>query len=518
LLRDRLAGAPPGAPEDDLLYVAPEQVRGDTATGRSDQYALACAVYHTLAGRPPFERDTRAKLYGAHLLAPPPQLDAQHSVVTSGTSAALLTAMSKDPNDRHQSCGTLIHEALPVDAPPHAHAVTRGRETPDAEPAGSGWRSWWPFAVAALAAAVAFAVLWASVRPDDDQASAQEVSTTIGSPPAPPNNQGGAQNPPQGVVWDAPVLGRQVTQIEVVDDAVVVTDGAGVAMVDGGDGAVRWRQNTGGDVRVASNPPVMAHTGEVLTALELDSGDTSWTADVGRVQSLAALDQTVVAAWADQSAAEIIAVDRTDGATIWREKVAGTGSAAAPAVAAGNHRAYVLHGTTLAAIDPPRAAAGIDALIWQQETEAAWPALVPAGNAVIVATQDGRVCRYAGRDGAMGWCEAVAGAERAQPHVLMAGDLVVIATSDTVVALDSASGRPAWNTSPGGVIDQAVAGRSRVVIAGSAGLRVLDARTGDVTGERQDLAGVTALAMRGGRLYAGSREGGVTAIDVRDLT
>jgi outer membrane protein assembly factor BamB len=255
-----------------------------------------------------------------------------------------------------------------------------------------------------------------------------------------------------------------------------------------------------------------------LTALELDSGDTSWTADVGRVQSLAALDQTVVAAWGDQSAAEIIAVDRTDGATIWRETVAGTGSATAPAVTAGNHRAYVLHGTTLAAIDPPRAAAGIDALIWQQETEAAWPALVPAGNAVIVARQDGRVCRYAGRDGAMRWCEVVAGAERAQPHVLMAGNLVVIATSDTIMALDSESGRPVWNTSPGGVIDHVVAGTSRVVIAGSAGLRVLDARTGDVAGERQDLAGVTALAMRGRRLYVGSREGGVTAIDLRDLT
>jgi len=131
LLRERMAAAPDDDPVDDVLYVSPEQVRGDLATGASDQYALACAVYHTLIGRPPYERETRAKLYGAHLLAPPPVLVAVDPGCAAVTSDALARAMAKDPVSRFPSCGALIHEALPAgqEAPAAAtpHAAPRRR-------------------------------------------------------------------------------------------------------------------------------------------------------------------------------------------------------------------------------------------------------------------------------------------------------------------------------------------------------------------------------------------------------
>ena len=126
LLRERMAAAPDDDPDDDVLYVSPEQVSGDLATGASDQYALACAVYHTLIGRPPYERETRAKLYGAHLLAPPPTLLAVDPGSATVTSDALGRAMAKDPLSRFPSCGALIHEALPA-----------GREEPATSPDAS---------------------------------------------------------------------------------------------------------------------------------------------------------------------------------------------------------------------------------------------------------------------------------------------------------------------------------------------------------------------------------------------
>ena len=119
LLRDRMAAAPRGEPLDDVLYVSPEQVRGEAATGASDQYALACAVYHTMAGRPPYERETRSRLYGAHMLAPPPRLMDEDASIAPATSHAVERAMAKDPANRFPSCGVMIHEALPA-----------GRETP----------------------------------------------------------------------------------------------------------------------------------------------------------------------------------------------------------------------------------------------------------------------------------------------------------------------------------------------------------------------------------------------------
>src|ERR671918_374465 len=130
LLRHHLANAPSGEPVEDVFYVAPEQLRGEPPTGRSDQYALACAVYHTLTGRPPFERETRSKLYGAHLLATPPELEAQDSVVAPAASAALLIAMSKAPEDRHATCGALIHEALPEGPPRSTRSRAAGRGRP----------------------------------------------------------------------------------------------------------------------------------------------------------------------------------------------------------------------------------------------------------------------------------------------------------------------------------------------------------------------------------------------------
>ena len=87
---------------DDLLYVAPEQLRQQAITGRTDQYALACALVHVLTGEPPFVRDSIGGLFGAHLFVEP-ELDSSQAWV-----AAVRKGMAKEAEQRFEHCGDLI--------------------------------------------------------------------------------------------------------------------------------------------------------------------------------------------------------------------------------------------------------------------------------------------------------------------------------------------------------------------------------------------------------------------------
>lgn len=109
---------------DDLLYVAPEQLRQQPITGRTDQYALACALVHVLTGSPPFVRDSIGGLFGAHLFVEP-ELDASEQ-----WTAAVRKGMAKEPDQRFEKCGDLI-AAIRAAA---ANAATRV-VTPPAEDA-----------------------------------------------------------------------------------------------------------------------------------------------------------------------------------------------------------------------------------------------------------------------------------------------------------------------------------------------------------------------------------------------
>jgi outer membrane protein assembly factor BamB len=143
-----------------------------------------------------------------------------------------------------------------------------------------------------------------------------------------------------------------------------------------------------------------------------------------------------------------------------------------------------------------------------------WPVLAPVGSAVIVATEDGQICRRAAADGTVLWCETIPGVESESPRLLTRRKSLVVATSEAVVVLDARSGHQEWSVSPGGPTNRVVAGSALVVIGDGRGLRVLDADSGDVTLQLPELGDVTALALDGGRLYVGSADGGLMSLDV----
>lgn len=529
LLREHIAAAPPGPPAEDVLYVAPELLRGEPVTGACDQYALACAVHHTLAGHPPFERETRSKLFGAHLLAPAPEIDVGR--VPAATRGALLRALSKEPGERYPTCGALVHDALPdgqADPPPIAgragvRATVRHAGAPRAAVA-VGPRAWWSLALVLLV--VAAAGVWLALRlggPQPDGATTQvSARAETGQPDV------------GRPAWSVPVTTTAVTQLTVLDDAVVAVDQHGVTALEAGDGSVRWKRDTGGTVEVVVGAGVLAYGAPSLTAVDHDTGAVRWVAEsAGSTRSLTAAGRTIVGVRGDAARSEVVAVG-DEGDERWRVRVAGAGNdgnavsergggaATHVAAAASDDQVFLLHGTRLGAVDPSTATrigadgdvVGGDQRSWRREVDGAWPVVTAVDGGVIVATAGGSVCRYAADDGSADWCERVPGLETEQPRLFAVGDRLVVATSAAVVALDGASGTRDWQVAPGSATNQVAASASWVAIADGAAVRVLDTASGAVALESPDVGKVTALALDSGRLFVATVGGDLLRVDL----
>jgi predicted Ser/Thr protein kinase len=88
-------------------YCAPEQIQGLALDGRADVYSLGCVLYHSLAGQPPYERDSEFAVLHAHLEAPPPRVSELRDDVPAELDRVLATAMAKTPEERYASAGAL---------------------------------------------------------------------------------------------------------------------------------------------------------------------------------------------------------------------------------------------------------------------------------------------------------------------------------------------------------------------------------------------------------------------------
>jgi hypothetical protein len=85
-------------------YMSPEQVEGRQIDGRTDQYALACATFEMLTGRPPFQRDQDLAVMWAQVSAAPPSASELRPELPAAVDPVLAKALAKAPEHRHASC------------------------------------------------------------------------------------------------------------------------------------------------------------------------------------------------------------------------------------------------------------------------------------------------------------------------------------------------------------------------------------------------------------------------------
>ena len=87
-----------------LDYMSPEQVEGRPIDGRTDLYALGCAAFEMLTGRPPFQRDQDLAVMWAQVSAPPPSVRELRPELPAEVDRVIARALAKAPDSRHASC------------------------------------------------------------------------------------------------------------------------------------------------------------------------------------------------------------------------------------------------------------------------------------------------------------------------------------------------------------------------------------------------------------------------------
>ncbi|HEX6254416.1 MAG TPA: PQQ-binding-like beta-propeller repeat protein [Euzebyales bacterium] len=526
LLRERFAHEPRGAPVDDLLYVAPEQLRAQSPTRATDQYALACALYHTLTGEPPFRREDRAKLYGAHLMAPVPTLLDIDPAADPATSAALQRGMDKYPSRRFASCGRLINAALP-DRGETDPALTVTPAASQSPPDPSAARPRWPLLLVVGLGVLLLGVVWFLARSNGVDASTAPVAALASQPTTETGRPAAAAPPrtaplgPDTTRWSTQVSNAAVTAVHPMKGSVLVVDEDGTAArVAAGGGRVRWRALVGtGSVTVGGG--LVVHGLDDLGAVDAADGDDRWSRGDGPTASLHLFDGTVVGAAETDDGAEVLAVAVADGAEVWHASGPAPQSDARITLATGRDLIYGRQHDVLFAVEPSGALGTeqgrrqVATPRWQVDVPGLWPALTATDTGVAVATRSGEVCHHGGGGGIVDWCADVPGADREQPRLSVTGDAVVAATSRAVVALGLDDGTALWSSAPGSPANLVAVGDAAVAIAdGAGGVLVLDAATGDRVLALTDVGVVTAIASRAGWIAVGTADGRVLRFDL----
>jgi serine/threonine-protein kinase len=111
LMKDREASVltRPGQALGSMDYMAPEQIRGEEVTARSDVYALGCVMCECLSGSPPFADRQGMRILWAHLQEEPPDPLRERDDVHGDVGWAVLRALEKEPEKRPETATAYAH-------------------------------------------------------------------------------------------------------------------------------------------------------------------------------------------------------------------------------------------------------------------------------------------------------------------------------------------------------------------------------------------------------------------------
>ncbi len=111
-----------------VLYVAPEQARGQAVDGRADLYALGVMLYELSTGRLPFEAEDPVAIIGMHLKQAPTPPNTLDPKIPAWLNNLILQLMSKKPEDRPATAAE-VREALQARARPTRPAPRQAAPT-----------------------------------------------------------------------------------------------------------------------------------------------------------------------------------------------------------------------------------------------------------------------------------------------------------------------------------------------------------------------------------------------------
>src|SRR3989454_1088212 len=113
-------------------YMPPEQASGSGQVDRrSDIYSLACVLYETLAGQPPFTGPTAQAIMARHSLDAVPRLKIVRDAIPDDLEVVIERALEKVPADRYQTSGEFV-KALTAASTGHVSRITAARRPPRA--------------------------------------------------------------------------------------------------------------------------------------------------------------------------------------------------------------------------------------------------------------------------------------------------------------------------------------------------------------------------------------------------
>ena len=371
-----------------LDYLAPEQIRGEAVDARSDCYALACVLYESLAGAPPFRRESEAETLWAHLQGEPAPLDGYGAL-----DPVLRKGLAKDKDERPTSCAQLIQAAqaalgVATPAAPAPAGVVRGLLRRHRAILAAALLV---LAAASIAAIVALTAGDGSARraPVGNGVAVVtpprgKVASFIESPNAPSNVAVGA-----GAVWVLNTQDKTVSRLDPRTRAVTRTlKTRGVPTdIAAGEGAL-WVGNGGVGADLAGNFTVSISridpkTGSITRTVKLpDRPGGALTATFNWGFPDIAVGAGAV--WALNPDHTVSRIDAHTG------KLAATVDVDADKIAAGREGIWFLKGSVVTQIDPRTNQVGQKIRIG---TKAGTAIAVGAGKIWVTAQQEGVVWR-----------------------------------------------------------------------------------------------------------------------------